>query len=158
MIQIYSTWTFACIANLKGHNGKVKSLKWSNDDSKLVSAGVDGAVYVWSLLEIGVSSTADTGGVKREGENIIKSCSYSSAICTSDAKLVYAVGNDKLFKEIVDSQVTKELQLDVPYSQLILSTSNRILLAGTLNGSIRAIKYPIVSMIKFIFILGFRAS
>jgi len=27
---------------LKGHNGKVKQVIWSNDDAKIVSCGMDG--------------------------------------------------------------------------------------------------------------------
>ena len=38
-IQIYSTYTCENIYNLRGHNGKVKSIYWTQDDTKLVSAG-----------------------------------------------------------------------------------------------------------------------
>ncbi|KAJ3031229.1 Cilia- and flagella-associated protein 57, partial [Rhizophlyctis rosea] len=65
-IQIYSTWNFENLGNLKGHNGKVRSLFWSNDDSKIVSAGMDGAIYDWALKDL------SAGGVKREGESILK--------------------------------------------------------------------------------------
>jgi hypothetical protein len=45
----------------RGHNGKVRSIVWSPDDSRLVSAGADGAVYEWALA-----------GFKRERESVIK--------------------------------------------------------------------------------------
>lgn len=45
----------------RGHNGKVKSIFWSPDDSRLVSAGADGAVYEWKVKD-----------VKREKENVLK--------------------------------------------------------------------------------------
>ena len=45
----------------RGHNGKVKSLAWLPDDTKLVSAGVDGAVYEWRLKDF-----------KRSKENVLK--------------------------------------------------------------------------------------
>lgn len=35
----------------RGHNGKVRSLWWSADDTALVTAGVDGAIYEWRVLE-----------------------------------------------------------------------------------------------------------
>jgi WD40 repeat protein len=35
------------VGNLRGHNGKVRSVHWSSDDTKIVSAGLDGAVYEW---------------------------------------------------------------------------------------------------------------
>jgi cilia- and flagella-associated protein 57 len=87
MIQLYSTWTFENIGNLKGHNGKVRSLYWTPDDSILVSAGSDGAVYTWIIRDL-----------KRENEHILKSCSYTSAVCTNDGKSVFAVGSDKCLK------------------------------------------------------------
>ncbi len=45
----------------RGHNGKVRSLAWLPDDTKLVSAGVDGAVYEWRLKDF-----------KRSKENVLK--------------------------------------------------------------------------------------
>ena len=31
--------TFEIVSNLKGHNGKVRAVIWSSDDSKIVSCG-----------------------------------------------------------------------------------------------------------------------
>ena len=44
-IQIYSTYTCEAYGNLRGHNGKVRSISWTADDARLVSAGMDSAVY-----------------------------------------------------------------------------------------------------------------
>ena len=87
IIQLFSTWTYENIDNLKGHNGKVKSLYWTPDDSSLVSAGSDGAVYTWNTHQL-----------KRENEHILKSCSYTSAVCSPNGRIVYAVGTDKFIK------------------------------------------------------------
>ena len=94
VIQIYSTTSFENVANLKGHNGKVKSIVWSADDSKIVSCGMDGAVYEW-----------ETATGKRVGESVLKSCSYTGVSVTPDGKTTFAVGSDKTLKEISDSQV-----------------------------------------------------
>ena len=72
---------------LKGHNGKIKSLYWSNNDSILISCGSDGAIYTWNVKEF-----------KREHEFILKSVSYTSAVCSADGEVVYAVGSDKTIK------------------------------------------------------------
>ena len=95
VIQIYSTTSFENVANLKGHNGKVKSIVWSADDSKIVSCGMDGAVYEW-----------ETATGKRVGESVLKSCSYTGVSVTPDGKTTFAVGSDKTLKEISDSQVS----------------------------------------------------
>lgn len=48
-VQIYSTWTFENLGNLKGHNAKVRAIHWTPDDSRIITAGVDGAIYDWAL-------------------------------------------------------------------------------------------------------------
>jgi len=101
IIQIYSTTTFENISNLKGHNGKVRSVVWSADDSKIVSCGMDGAVYEW-----------DSYNGKRVGESVLKSCSYTSVAITPDGKNTFAVGSDKTLKEVVDSQVSADNKAD----------------------------------------------
>ena len=139
-IQIYSTWSFENICHLKGHIGKVRTINWTSDDLKLVSAGMDGAIYEWSLKDIG-SGQGIVG--KREGECIIKTCSYSCAVTTPDGKTIYAVGNDKTLKEVVDSQLTRELPSNIVLSQIVLSHSGKMMFLGTVNGTIRAMKYPL---------------
>jgi WD40 repeat protein len=94
IIQVYSTMTFENVSSLKGHNGKVRSVIWSADDSKIVSCGMDGAIYEWETM---------TG--KRMGENVLKSCSYNGVTISHDGKTIYAVGSDKTIKEVTDSQV-----------------------------------------------------
>ncbi|KAJ3337549.1 Cilia- and flagella-associated protein 57, partial [Kappamyces sp. JEL0680] len=131
VVQIFSTWTFENIENLKGHNGKVKSLYFTPDDSSLVSAGSDGAVYTWNMRQM-----------KRENEHILKSCSYYDAVCSPNGKVMYAVGTDKLVKEITESIVTKEFEGSQAMTQIALSNSGRMLFVGTHTGTIRALRFP----------------
>jgi hypothetical protein len=56
---------------------------------------MDGAIYDWSLKDI---SGLSGNGVKREGESILKTCSYTSAISTPDGRSIFAVGSDKTLK------------------------------------------------------------
>jgi WD40 repeat protein len=52
VVHIYSTYTFDTLGALRGHSGKVKSLAWSSDDTRLVTCGLDGAVYEWNLKDL----------------------------------------------------------------------------------------------------------
>jgi WD40 repeat protein len=137
-IQIFSTYTCEIMATLRGHNGKVRSLYWMHDDSGLVSAGMDGAVYQWDLDDY-----------KREGEFVQKGCNYSSALCNQDGNAVFAVGSDHMLKEIEFpvSQVSKELDCGVILGQIVLSHSQRMLFAGTADpekpGCVRSYKFPL---------------
>ncbi|XP_071508423.1 cilia- and flagella-associated protein 57-like [Diadema antillarum] len=133
VIQIYSSTTFENVANLKGHNGKVRSVVWSSDDSKIISCGMDGAVYEWNAFS-----------GKREGESVLKSCSYTSVTTTPDGKVTFAVGSDRTLKEISDSQILREVDSnETTLSQVVMSHSGRMLFAGTGNGTLRSMKFPL---------------
>ncbi|XP_058298827.1 cilia- and flagella-associated protein 57 isoform X3 [Hylobates moloch] len=94
VIHVYTTTSLENISNLKGHTGKIRSIVWNADDSKLISGGTDGAVYEWNL---------STG--KRETECVLKSCSYNCVTVSPDAKIIFAVGSDHTLKEIADSSM-----------------------------------------------------
>jgi len=134
VIQLYSTSNFENIGNLKGHNGKVRSIRWSADDNKLVSCGMDGAIYEWNMFTY-----------KRDGEFILKSCSYTCVSLSPDCRTIYAVGSDKTIKEIYDGQSRREIPSDSTLTQVVLSRSGRMLFAGTNEGSIRSFKFPLTS-------------
>ncbi|XP_059110839.1 LOW QUALITY PROTEIN: cilia- and flagella-associated protein 57 [Peromyscus eremicus] len=133
VIHIFTTTSLENIINLKGHTGKIRSLVWNLDDSKLISAGTDGAVYEWNL---------STG--KRETECVLKSCSYNSITVSPDGKVIFAVGSDQTLKEISDSLILREISaFDVIYTAITLSHSGRMMFVGTSVGTIRAMKYPL---------------
>ncbi|XP_058408125.1 cilia- and flagella-associated protein 57 isoform X2 [Diceros bicornis minor] len=133
VIHIFTTTTLENISNLKGHTGKIRSIVWNADDSKLISCGTDGAVYEWNL---------STG--KRETECVLKSCSYNCVTISPDAKIIFAVGSDQTLKEIADSSVLRETSaFDVTYTAVAISHSGRMMFVGTSLGTIRAMKYPL---------------
>ena len=73
---------------------------------KLISCGVDGAIYEWNMSTF-----------KRDGESILKSCSYSSITVSPDGRTIYAVGSDRTIKEISDGQVSMLVTFTVKYSK-----------------------------------------
>lgn len=120
MIHVYSFISCENVLNLKGHSGKVsrgvlradcfstcsslnvfnhvcqvRSIEWSVDDSRLVSCGMDGAVYEWNT---------QTG--KRESESVLESCSFTGVAFSLDYKSALAVGSDLTLKEVQDGQVS----------------------------------------------------
>lgn len=133
IIQIYSTTTFENVLNLKGHNGKVRAVVWSADDAKIVSCGMDGAVYEW-----------ETSTGKRVGESVLKSCSYTSVAISPDGKKTYAVGSDKTLKEVADSQILRAVEAnDTTLTSVAMSHSGRMLFSGTSTGVLRSYKHPL---------------
>ncbi|XP_030351750.1 cilia- and flagella-associated protein 57 [Strigops habroptila] len=133
VIEIYSSITFENINNLKGHSGKIRSVKWSADDAKFISCDTHGAVYEWNLT---------TG--ERETECVLKSCRYSSIDLSSDAKVILAVGSDQTLKEISASSIQHEVPaFGVVYTAVAVSHSGHMVFVGTSLGTIRAMKYPL---------------
>ena len=132
-VNLFATYTCENIGNLRGHNGKVRSLSWSADDTTLTTSGMDGACYEWSLKDF-----------KRVGESVLKSCNYTSAVCTPDGKISFAVGSDKKLKEICDSNIIKEHEANGNLMvQVLLSHSATMLFTGSDNGTIQSWKIPL---------------
>ncbi|KAK9845760.1 hypothetical protein WJX81_001703 [Elliptochloris bilobata] len=135
-ISIFNAYTCEVIGNLRGHNGKVRSIMWSHDDTRLVSAGVDGAVYEWALA-----------GFRRERETVIKGCQYSTVIETPE-RVVFAAGSDRKIKELADTsgagmQVVREVEAGCVVTQLAMAAGGRCLFTGTDSGALRSYKLPL---------------
>ena len=75
----------------------MRSIGWNQDDTRLVSCSSDGAVYEWNVH-----------AYKREGDCVVKNCSYTSLAVSGDARTTYAVGTDCTLKELnlMDSTVS----------------------------------------------------
>lgn len=152
---MFNSYTFETVGSLRGHSGKVKSVCWSADDSRLVTAGLDGAIYEWTIKDL-----------KRISENVQKTCLYTSAVCSEDGRAIYGVGSDKKLKEIVASEVSNSFLSSVTITQLALSHSSKMLYAGTEKGAIRCYKFPLtgeyteylVQSLSFVNLVNFSSS
>ena len=89
VIQVYNMYTCENVGNCRGHGGKVTGIAFSSDDKRLLSTGLDGAVYEWSLSTF-----------QREKENVIKSNEYASVAVAPDDTYVFAVGSDATLKQL----------------------------------------------------------
>lgn len=137
-IQVYNFFSCEVVANLRGHNGKVRCLYWTFDDAYLISAGMDGAVYQWDFEES-----------KREAEFIQKGVPYVSVICNRERSAIYAAGSDKMLKEIEfpSSQLQREFGCGNTLGQIVVSNSQRMFFASTADsdrpGAVRVYEFPL---------------
>ena len=136
-INVFDFYTGEKVADLRGHNGKVRSIFWLDSGSQILSCGQDGAVYIWEI-----------DGCKRTGEFVHKGTLYTSAVCAGET--VFVVGSDRMLKELElpDLSLTKELDGGGALLSLVsLSTAKSVLFAGTADpgkpGVIRAYAYPV---------------
>lgn len=132
-IQLYNTYTCENIGTLRGHNGKVRSVFWVADDTRLISAGMDGAVYEWRLKDF-----------RREKENVLKGCNYTCIIASADSHSIFAIGSDLKLKQFDESaQIIKEFDAGTLLTQIVLPTSSRVLFTATDSGTVRCYKFPL---------------
>eukprot|EP00753_Platysulcus_tardus_P007912 PLAT15528.5.p1 GENE.PLAT15528.5~~PLAT15528.5.p1 ORF type:complete len:1278 (+),score=785.91 PLAT15528.5:80-3913(+) len=123
-VQVFNTYTCRCLATMRAHNGKVRSLAWSADDSHIISAGMDGGILMWELR---------LPDCRRVGEHMFKRCNYASVACTAEGTQVFAVGSDRLVKEIEfpSGAVKGSHESDTMLGEACLSHSGRVLYLGT---------------------------
>ncbi|KAJ3066607.1 Cilia- and flagella-associated protein 57 [Podochytrium sp. JEL0797] len=128
-IGIHRTWSFETFGYLKGHLGKVKSICWSADDSRITSCGLDGSVFDWSIHSM-----------KKEGEYLHVNAFFTSTCYAADLRTIYAVGNDGAVKVISDSSLLQEIPGKVGYTSILTSRSGKHIFMATAKGSVRSLK------------------
>ncbi|XP_050311353.1 cilia- and flagella-associated protein 57 [Anthonomus grandis grandis] len=142
IIHIYSSISFELMFTLKGHNGNIECMSWSKDDRQLATCGSEGAVYVWDVCES-----------SRISETIIKSNPFTGVAITQTGKEVYAVGNDGHIRELINSNVYRDVVLVPPAAggldAVILSQLDSMLFVAGNQGSIYSIKVPLLEKAEF---------
>eukprot|EP00929_Paragymnodinium_shiwhaense_P023266 TRINITY_DN1460_c0_g2_i1.p1 TRINITY_DN1460_c0_g2~~TRINITY_DN1460_c0_g2_i1.p1 ORF type:complete len:1226 (+),score=432.73 TRINITY_DN1460_c0_g2_i1:97-3774(+) len=143
-IQVYKTYTCEPIAQLRGHNNKVRSVAWTADDSMLVSTGLDGAVYEYNVLAEG----------RRVGNDfVLKGTSFSCVIVYTDPSKsgneMYVVGTDKMLREVCGGAAQKLVEAGTTLGQIVLCNTRpaKTLFAAVAEpdapAPIRCYKFPL---------------
>lgn len=139
VVQVYSTYTGDLVGVLRGHSNRVTAIAWKQDDRKLLTCGADGSILIWNLR------TATKVG---DGHSQAR-CTYTDAIISYDADVVYATGTDGLLKEIdvVSGAARAEQWAGITLGPLALAASQQILYVGTTEpnrpGAVRIYRLPI---------------
>merc|ERR1719353_1548413 len=140
-IQVFKTYSCETVCNLRGHNNKVRSLSWTADDTTLVSAGMDGAVYEYNILNDG----------RRESDWVHKGTNFSCVFVYTDpstgSNTTYVVGSEKMLREVAGSSMQNYLVAGKNIGQICLSNSARTMFSSISEpdypGSIRCYKFPL---------------
>ncbi|KAF4729480.1 WD repeat domain 65, partial [Perkinsus olseni] len=145
-VEVYKTFTCERVYQLKGHNNKVRAICWNWDDTRLVSGGMDGAVYEYDMV----------GSGQRLSDWVNKSSFVSSAAVWTDTSAVskkgllqnglpvtrvYAVGNKSSIREVYSSQLQGSIDAKpscdddvtgpVYFGQICLGESTKTLFVST---------------------------
>ncbi|CAM9277511.1 unnamed protein product, partial [Ectocarpus fasciculatus] len=135
-VNVFSFHTGEKVADLRGHNSKIRSLHWLDNGTQLLSCGQDGAVYLWDIEDM-----------KRAGELVRKGIMFTSVVAAD--KKVFCTGNDMRLKELElpDLTVKQDLDEKVLFSNVAASTSKGVLFAATADagkpGVIRSYVCPV---------------
>ena len=123
-IQIFNTYSCTLMQKLTGHTGRVQSLRWTDFDSKLLSSGLGGSIYLWNVHD-----------GKRDEEYVKKGLKFTAAVCDSNAKMVFAVGDDRHLKKLTlpDAKVGGDIGVGVQLLRIAMTNHERYptLFAGT---------------------------
>ena len=139
-INVYDYYTFECLAQLRGHNQKVLRIVFDKDERTLISAGMDGSVIRWDVLE-----------GRRISEFMQKGVVFTDA-CADTSGQIVTIGSDRLLKVIEfgsDNMGSASIEMDVDVQLgciCLTSTGKTLLAAGTdlgRPGTIRAYAYPL---------------
>ncbi|CAH0564937.1 unnamed protein product [Brassicogethes aeneus] len=133
IIQVYSSVSFNLLFTYKGHNGRIKGLSWAAEDRILGSCGTEGAVYEW-----------DVGNSMRINEVIIKSNSFYDCAMTSNGKSTYAVGNDGRLRELVASNITRDVAISSDSLDCVVLSQLDSMIFVASGGSVFTVKTPIL--------------
>ncbi|CAH1154655.1 unnamed protein product [Phaedon cochleariae] len=140
VIQVYSSISFEQVYVLKGHNGKIRGMSWSNDDSILATCGSEGAVYGWEVAK-----------AARLTETIIKSCQFKGVAVTRDGRSIFAVGTDGRVREMVNSNVQRDVVLTTnsALDGIALSALDSMMFVTGNGGTVYVVKLPLLEKAEY---------
>ena len=131
LVQIINTYTCEVIVNLRGHNGKVRSVVWGKGDRKIMTVGMDGAVFIWSVRQ----------GVK-ESEHVQPRTAFHAGVATPELSRIFTVSSDQAVKEFVSAPggagaaaptlaPQNTVSAETALGAVCLTANQRVLLVGT---------------------------
>jgi hypothetical protein len=113
---------------------------WDNLDTKILSAGFEGAIYEWQLLQ----------GKRADDDLYTKGCEYWDICCntskTTGTLSAVAAGSDNKLKFIDKGQIVAEIVTakgEADVRRVLWCASANTLIAGTSRGAIRLYTLPL---------------
>ena len=137
IINLFDFYSGEKLGDLRGHNGRVKSLIWQNRDEYLLSCGHDGAVYTWSVHHM-----------KRVGEFVQKGTLFNSLVCSDDTAVV--ASSDMHIKTLTTPSLPSayEYETGIPLTHLSLVPGKHLLISaiethGQVPSNLRVYQFPL---------------
>ena len=141
VMQIYNSTNGTTVCALRGHNNRIKSCIWMNFDSRLMTVGVEGAIYFWELFPA-------IAGLHKKHDHFLGSVPISTGTGPSDGSKAIICTTDRVLKELnfisnstvavsVNSEgsVMPSKEIEIPYSisHMVYDESRKMLIMTTSN-------------------------
>lgn len=131
-IQVYNPFSGSLICCLRGHANKVCNFVWQNLDSRLMSVGMDGAVFFWDLFPAKCRSEHYNGKI---GSIFISGTGFkdgSRAFVTTPEKVVKEIvfnrSTDAAAVETVIVTEAEDLDFGITFGHVHMDESRKLLL------------------------------
>lgn len=144
-IYLFNTYTGAQIGIMRGHTGRPRSLIFSNYDSKLLSIGAEGNVFVWDVMactrrpeqyagitpfQAGAALLDGSKAFAATSDRIIREVTFQKAAATAPDAAAAEAKSDSAIpagggKDIHDLDVGRSV------SHMILDDARQVLMIGT---------------------------
>jgi len=133
-VQIYSSYTFKNLVNLRSPGQRVVAIAWSTDDNVLVSCDMNGAMIIHTVRT----------GKQKASSAAQQNFHYSSIVCTDavGTRCYGITAPDNTLRETEDTSTKASLDIVAVPCQICLGPSNRCLFVSTRNGTIRIYHFP----------------
>ena len=138
-VLVYNAFTAECLHTLRGHNARVRSIDWRRGDKQLMSAGMDGMVFLW---------TFEGDDVQRDEISVPRTALHAGA-ASADFGRAFAYGSDLRLHELSLDRlsVRRSLPVEAPVAEMLFAKQGRVLLtgaapAGARPGTLRAALLP----------------
>ena len=136
VINVYNTYTLQLISALRGHNGKIRALQWTDDDTRVLSVGMDGAVYEYVVKT-----------EKRTIHHTNKNVGYTSV--ATDGKSIFVTGSDNKIKGFSEGNPQTEYDLgDNTLVCMEYSEGLKMIFGGLETGAITVHSFPNLEYIE----------
>ncbi|KAI8894275.1 WD40-repeat-containing domain protein [Globomyces pollinis-pini] len=129
-VLVCDTWSFEIVATLKIASTRIRSIGWSEDDTKILTYCTDGSIQHWNIFTM-----------KKEMEITIPG-QLVTATFNNSATSTYVYVKDVGVKEIVKGFITREFVPKAPLSHIHITTGGQMMFMVTNFGSVKSVKYP----------------
>ena len=147
-IIVFDAMTAKQICALRGHQSRIRSIRFTMGDSQIISVGAEGAVLLW-----------DVGKATKIGDGFVSHTPYTSALTHSDMSRAFCVTADKTLKEIplvkqydpqtgqdITPDQPREVSLKKPVGPAVFDESRHIAFFGTVEDDMPASVLSLMTM------------